>query len=74
MAEVDGRLVGHIIYTKSRIEDVSGKTYETLTFGPLSVLPGYQNTGVGKALMLHTFAEASRLGYRAILIFGHPCR
>jgi predicted N-acetyltransferase YhbS len=72
VAEVDGKLVGHIIYSKSRIEDASGKTYETLTFGPLSVLPGYQNTGVGKALMLHTFAEARRLGYRAVLIFGHP--
>ncbi len=72
VAEVDGRLVGHIIYTKSKIEDASGKIYETLTFGPLSVLPGYQNTGVGKALMLHTFAEARRLGCRAVLIFGHP--
>lgn len=72
VAEMGGRLVGHIIYTKSRIEDASGKTCETLTFGPLSVLPGYQNAGVGKALMLHTFIEARRLGYRAILIFGHP--
>ncbi len=72
VAELDGRLVGHIIYTKSRIEDTSGKTYETLTFGPLSVLPGYQNMGVGKALMLHTFEEARQLGYPAILIFGHP--
>ena len=72
VAEMDGRLVGHIIYTKSRIEDDAGKTYETLTFGPLSVLPAYQNMGVGKVLMLHTFDEARRLGYRAILIFGHP--
>jgi predicted N-acetyltransferase YhbS len=72
VAEMDGRLVGHIIYTRSRIEDVSGITYETLTFGPLSVMPGYQNAGVGKALMLHTIDEARRLGYRAILIFGHP--
>lgn len=72
VAEIDGRLVGHIIYSKSRIEDPSGRIYETLTFGPLSVLPGYQNMGVGKALMLHTFAEARKLGYRAVLIFGHP--
>ncbi len=72
VAEVDGRLAGHIIYSKSRIEEVSGKTYEVLTFGPLSVLPEYQNKGVGKALMLHTFEKARRLGYRAVLIFGHP--
>ena len=72
VAEIDGKLVGHIIYTKSRIEADDGKNYETLTFGPLSVLPEYQSKGVGKALMQHTFAEAKRLGYRAVLIFGNP--
>ena len=72
LAEIDGKPVGHIIYTRSRIEDDSGKVTETLTFGPLSVLPEYQNNGIGKALMRHTFEEARRLGHRAVLIFGHP--
>jgi len=72
VAEAGDRLVGHIIYTRSRIEDDAGKTYEVLTFGPLSVHPGYQNRGIGKALMLHTFEKARRLGYRAVVIFGHP--
>lgn len=72
IAEVDGRLAGHIIYTKSRIEDDAGKCHETLTFGPLTVLPEFQGKGVGKALMRHTFDEARRLGYRAVIILGHP--
>jgi predicted N-acetyltransferase YhbS len=72
VAEVDGELVGHIIFTKSRIEGEDGKETETLTFGPLTVLPEMQSKGIGKALMRHTFAEAKRLGYRAVLIFGHP--
>lgn len=72
VAEADGRIVGNIIYTRARIEDPSGITHEVLTFGPLSVLPEYQNMGVGKALMLHTFEKARKLGYRAIVIFGHP--
>lgn len=72
VAEVDGRIVGNIMYTKARIVEPSGKAHEVLTFGPLSVLPEYQNRGIGKALMLRTFDEARKLGYRAIVIFGHP--
>jgi len=67
-----GKIVGHIIYTRSKIVNDAGQEYETLTFGPLSVLPEFQSMGIGKALMMHSFAEAKRLGYRAVLIFGHP--
>ena len=72
VAELDDKIVGHIIYTKSRIEDKTGNSYETLTFGPLSVLPEYQSKGIGRVLMEHSFTEAKRLGYRAVLIYGHP--
>jgi predicted N-acetyltransferase YhbS len=72
VAEVDGKIVGNIMYSKGKIVDPEGQEYEVLNFGPLSVLPEYQNCGVGKALMRHTIAKAKRLGYRAILFFGHP--
>jgi len=72
VAEVDGKIAGHIIYTKSWIESEDGKKHETLTFGPLTVPPEYQRKGIGQALMLHTLDKAKALGYRAVLIFGHP--
>ena len=72
VAEANGKIVGHIIYAKSWVEDAKSCVYEMLTFGPLSVLPEYQGNGIGKALMLHTFLEAKLLGYRAVLIYGHP--
>ena len=72
VAEYDGKIVGHIIYTKSKIACDDGVEYETLTFGPLTVAPECQNMGIGKKLMRHSFDEAKRLGYRAVLIFGHP--
>ena len=72
IAEIGGKIVGHIIYTKSWIEDSSGTNHETLTFGPLSVLPEYQNKGIGKALMQYTFDKARHLGFRAVIIFGNP--
>lgn len=72
VAEIDGKIEGHIIYTKSKVSDDSGKDHEVLTFGPLSVSPEYQSMGIGKALMLHTFEKARELGYKAVIIFGHP--
>ena len=72
LAELNGKLVGQIIYSTSKVAGDNGTEYETLTFGPLSVLPEYQGEGIGKALMLHTFDKAKRFGYRGVLIFGHP--
>ena len=72
IAELDGKPVGHIMYCISKIVDEADKAHEALTFGPLSVLPGHQSQGIGKALMQYTFSEAKDQGYRAVLIFGHP--
>ncbi|MDR0906762.1 MAG: N-acetyltransferase [Oscillospiraceae bacterium] len=72
VAEIDGELAGNILYSKSKIVSDSGIETEVLTFGPLSVLPKFQNLGVGKALIRRTISEAKRLGYRAVVIFGHP--
>ena len=72
VAELDSKIVGHIIYTVSKIVSDSGTEHKMLTFGPLSVAPEYQNRGIGKALLRHSFKVAKELGHRAVIIFGHP--
>ena len=72
VAELAGKLVGHIMYATSKIIDKNEKEYEVLTFGPLSVLPDFQNQGIGKALVSFTLGEAKRLGFSSVFIFGHP--
>jgi predicted N-acetyltransferase YhbS len=72
VAEIDGKIVGSVMFSKGKIIDDGGQEYVVLNFGPLSVLPEYQNCGVGKALMAHTISKARKLGYRAIVFFGHP--
>ncbi len=72
VAEVDGRIVGNIMYSKAKVVDETGNEHGVVTFGPISVLPRYQGKGIGKVLLRHTIAEAKRLGYRAIVFFGHP--
>jgi predicted N-acetyltransferase YhbS len=71
VAEAEGQLAGHIIYSRARVITAAGDEIEVLTFGPLSVLPEYKKKGVGSALMRHSITEAKILGY-AIIIYGHP--
>ena len=49
--ELDGQIIGNIMYTKSRLVDENGTEKETLTFGPVSIDPAYQRMGYGKMLM-----------------------
>lgn len=72
VAEMDGRIVGSVMYTKSRLVDEAGVEKEILTFGPFSVLPEFQRRGIGKALLEYSFGRAMELGYEAIVIFGSP--
>lgn len=71
VAEADGVVVGHVVYSKARVVG-AGRVWDVLTFGPLSVLPEHQSSGVGSALMRHTLAEAARPGHRAVVVYGHP--
>ncbi len=68
----DGRLVGHIIYTRSRVIGGDGAEFASITFGPLSVAPDVQRQGIGTALMRHSTRAAAALGHRAVLIYGYP--
>ena len=72
VVELDGRVIGNIMYTKARLTDQSGQEKPILTFGPVSVAPVYQRRGYGKALMEYSFDRARELGYDVIVIFGNP--
>jgi len=72
VAEVNGKIVGHVIYSKASILQPNSEKKEVLNFGPLSVLPEYQKQGIGSALMKHSIECAKKLGYGAILFLGHP--
>ncbi len=70
--ELNGSIIGNIMYTKAKLMDENGGMKEVLTFGPVSILPACQRMGYGKMLMEHSFKEAIRLGYDSIVIFGSP--
>ena len=68
--ELDGRVIGNIMYTKARLVDEAGVEKQILTFGPVSIIPEFQRMGYGKKLMEYSFGRARSLGYEVIVIFG----
>ena len=70
--EVDGQIVGNIMYTKSKLTDEGGTEKEIVTFGPVSILPKYQRKGYGKMLIEHSLKRVAELGYEAVVIMGSP--
>ena len=70
--ELDGKIIGNIMYTKAWLEDGNGKRKEILSFGPLCVAPEYQRQKLGKILIEHSFAAARKMGYEVTVIFGNP--
>ena len=69
VAELDGSIVGTIMYSRSRVVD-GETTHDLLTFGPLCVEPALQKTGIGGALLKATLQLARDAGHRGIIIFG----
>ncbi len=72
VAELDGKIVGNIIYMKAKVISDAGKEEEVISFGPVSVLPAYQGQGIGNLLIEHTMELAKQLGYKAVVIYGNP--
>ncbi|MDD3050853.1 MAG: N-acetyltransferase, partial [Candidatus Cloacimonetes bacterium] len=72
VAVANGEIVGNIVYTKSLVRSVDDKIINTITFGPISILPDYQRRGIGSLLINATKEIVHKMDIPAIIIFGHP--
>jgi len=72
VAVLDGKIIANIMYARSYIVNESGDRIETVTFGPVCVLPEYQKKGIGSKIIRHTMKLAEGMGFPAVLIFGDP--
>ena len=72
VAELDGQVIGNVMYTKSTLTSQLGRKKQILTFGPVCIHPDFQRKGYGKALLEHSFCKALELGYDLIVILGNP--
>ena len=70
--ELDGEIIGSIMYTRARVVDEEGIEHPLVSFGPVSILPKYHRQGFGRKLIEHSISEAKRLGHKAIILGGFP--
>ena len=69
VAEIDGRVAGHIAFSPVALSDVSPGWYG---LGPVSVLPEYLRLGIGKALIREGLSRLKAMGARGCCLVGHP--
>lgn len=65
VATIEGKIVGHILFTKATIGE-----HTELALAPLSVLPEHQRQGIGQALMAEGHRIAKELGYDYSVVLG----
>ena len=69
--ELNGTLIGHIIFVRAAIEAEDGRVLPMMTFGPISIHPDYQRKGYGKSLLDYALDKATAMGVGAICIEGN---
>jgi putative acetyltransferase len=69
VADIDGRIAGHVALSPVALEDGSGGWYG---LGPVSVDPQDQKRGVGAALVRAALAALPALGARGCVVLGDP--
>jgi len=71
VAEQDGLVVGHILYSPATI-DTEGRRVAGASLGPMAVLPTYQRRGVGGQLIEAGTRWLKRRGCPFVIVLGHP--
>jgi len=69
VAELDGRVIGHIAFSPVTISDGTRNWYG---LGPVSVLPEYQRQGIGTALMQEGLSRLKEMNAQGCCLVGHP--
>src|SRR5215468_9190685 len=70
VADADGTVVGHVLFTTIRIRNASDAV-SGLALAPLAVRPDMQNAGIGSLLVRKGLSACRRLRHRVVIVVGH---
>jgi putative acetyltransferase len=70
VAELDGAVVGHILFTPVEIEGAA-REVRSMGLGPMAVLPEHQRRGIGGALIRAGLATCAGRRVEAVFVLGH---
>jgi putative acetyltransferase len=71
VAELEQRIVGHILFSRMSIE-MEGGSISATALAPIAVLPSHQRQGIGGRLIRHGLDLLRRQGERIVVVLGHP--
>ncbi len=71
LAECDGKVVGHVLFSPVALEN-DGESIVGMGLGPLSVLPAFQRRGIGSRLVERGLAMLADRGCPFVCLLGHP--
>jgi putative acetyltransferase len=70
VAEEDGRVVGHVLFSDLPIVTRTGMV-PALALAPLAVLPSQQRQGIGSCLVREGLRICAAAGHRVVVVLGH---
>ena len=70
--EVDGKIVGCVMYSKAELVDENGNVKPIVSMGPICIHPDYQRRGFSRILLEFTFELVKEMGYDSVINFGYP--
>ncbi len=71
VAELNGKVIGHILFTEINIRN-KDRTFPSLSLAPMAVANEYQNRKIGSRLVKIGLQKAEALGYKSVIVLGHP--
>ena len=69
--EEDGKIIGHVMFSKAEIVKEDGTILPSWTFGPISIHPDYKRKGYGLKLLQYALDKAREMGIGAICMEGN---
>jgi putative acetyltransferase len=70
VAEVDGQIVGHILFSRMNVETTQ-EPVAAVALAPMAVLPDHQGRQIGSQLVRRGLAELGERGERIVIVLGH---
>lgn len=70
VAERDGDVVGHILFSPAQVVGDHGET-DAVALAPMAVLPEYQRTGIGTAMVKRGLELLREGGHGLVIVLGH---
>ena len=69
--ELDGNIIGQVVFCRAEVLSDDGRHIPILTFGPIGIAPEHKRKGYGLALLNYALDKARGMGFGAVCMEGN---